>query len=49
MDMERKSEPDSREQGWSLSAFIAYALEALAAVKRKKKIDDDMRPRTDQK
>jgi hypothetical protein len=38
-DMKKKSEPDPRaktKQGWTLSAFIAYALEALAAVNRKK-------------
>jgi hypothetical protein len=47
--MKKKSELESRaktKQGWSLSAFIAYALEALAAVKRKK-ADENVRPMPD--
>jgi hypothetical protein len=48
--MERKSEPDPRaksKRAWNLSAFIAFALEALAAAKRKKKTDEDVRPKPD--
>jgi hypothetical protein len=48
--MKRKSEPDPRTKNklaWSLSAFIAFALEALAAAKRKKKTDKDVQPKPD--
>jgi hypothetical protein len=48
-NMKKKSEPEPRaktKQSWSLSAFTAYALEALAAVKRKK-ADENVRPMPD--
>jgi hypothetical protein len=49
--MERKTGPDpsaKNKRAWNLSAFITYALAALAVAKRKKKTDGDERPMPDQ-
>jgi hypothetical protein len=51
MEMEKKPEADPRtknRQPWNLAAFIAFALEVLAAAKRKKNADEDVRPKPDQ-